>query len=173
MDITPKTKLADILTEYPHLEEIIIGLAPVFQNLRNPLLRRTVGRLASVEQAARIGNIDVNDFVNLLRRETGQPELEIKSEAPSDSLPLSTAGDPKWIGGEPQYTIDGTALLRRGEVPLTKINELLPSLSGGGYLLLITDFKPLPIIAAMEKKQRAVFHKIDPHDPNRHLTFIQ
>lgn len=173
MDITPKTKLAHILNAYPHIEEIIIGLAPVFQNLRNPLLRRTVGRLASVGQAARIGNIDVIAFVNLLRRETGQTVLETESEMPPSSPLLPTAGDPEWIRGEPQHTVDGTALLGRGEVPMAKINELLPALSAGGYLLLVTGFKPLPIIDAMEKKKRRLFYKIDPHDPSRHLTFIQ
>ncbi len=75
MEITAKTKLMDLLNEYPQLEEKIIQAAPAFKNLKNPILRRTVGQLATVEKVAQIGNLDVFTFVNLLRRETGQAEF--------------------------------------------------------------------------------------------------
>ena len=125
MEITRRSKLLDVLKAYPFLEEQIIEIAPPFKNLRNPVLRRTVGQLATVEKVAQIGNLDVVDLVNTLRRAAGQGELAETRAALS--VPAPSAGDPDWIGGDPGFTVNGTELLNQGEVPLERINELLGS----------------------------------------------
>lgn len=173
MEIAPSTRLFDLLEAYPFLEEKIIGVAPPFRNLHNPVLRRTVGKLATIERVAEIGGIDVVQFVNVLRRAAGHAELP-SPEAPRRprSIPRSAA-DPEWIAGEAEFTLDGDALLARGEVPLLVANELLAGRSSGGFLLLITTFEPTPILEALQKQGRRVFHKLDPEDARRHLTFFQ
>jgi uncharacterized protein (DUF2249 family) len=80
------------------------------------------------------------------------------------------ASDPDWIAGEPQYTVNGTELLQRGEVPLGRVNELLGKLEAGRYILLVTNFEPTPIIEAMQKQNRRVFHQ---SAGSQTLTFIQ
>lgn len=173
MDITSRSKILDVLNEYPFLEDKIIAVAPPFKNLKNPVLRRTVGRVATLEQVAQIGQLDVGQFVNALRRAAGQAE----SLPPAAARPLSLAAvrsaeAPAWIAGEPQHIIDGIAMLGRGDVPLITVNELLGTLAADRYLLLITDFPPLPIIDAMRKQDRQVYHTVHPDDPSQHLTFI-
>lgn len=173
MEITAQSKLFDVLEAYPDLETQIVKIAPPFQNLKNPILRRTVGKLATIEKVAQIGGMDVDRLVNTLRRAAGQPEL---SAAAAPQLVVEvppSAGDPLWISGQPQYTLDGTALLQRGEVPLGRVNELLGQLAPGGYLLLLTNFEPSPILEALQKQNRRVFHKLHPGDMGQHLTFIQ
>lgn len=171
MEITSRSKLFAVLQVYPHLEDIIVDIAPPFKNLRNPVLRRTVGQLATIEQVAQVGNVDVDELVNRLRRGAGLPELS--PHAPVEiSVPEVTAGDPEWISGEPQFVLNGTALLQEGEVPVQKVNELLPQLNGRGYILLVTDFEPSPIIDTMVKARRRVHHKTHPNDASQHLTYI-
>ncbi len=173
MEITSQSKLLDILEAYPQLESQIINIAPLFQNLKNPVLRRTVGKLATLEQVAQIGNMDVGQLVNTLRLAIGQAELVLET---STSLVVEiprVADDPEWIAGEPQFTIDGTNLLQRGQVPLGKVNDLLGKLGEGGFILLVTDFEPTPILDAMLKQNRLVFHKSNPTVQGQHLTFIQ
>ena len=82
MEINARSKLLDILVAYPELEEQIIKIAPPFQNLKNPVLRRTVGKLATLEKVAQIGGLDVNQLVNTLRRAVGQGELQAEPSAP-------------------------------------------------------------------------------------------
>jgi len=41
------------------------------------------------------------------------------------------------------------------------------------HLLLITDFEPTPMIDAVKMQKRETFHKVDPLDANRHLTYIR
>jgi hypothetical protein len=173
MEITSQSKLFDVLEAYPFLETQIINIAPPFQNLKNPVLRRTVGKIATLEKVAQIGGMDGDKLVNTLRQAVGQDELQAEKSA---NVPVEIprfADDPAWIAGGPQFTIDGTELLRRGEVPLGRVNELLGQLEKGKYILLLTDFEPLPILDAMQKQKREVFHRVHPDAPRQWLTFIQ
>lgn len=172
MEITGRSKLFDVLKEYPSLEEKIVNIAPAFKNLQNPVLRRTVGQLATLEKVAQIGNLDVIELVNLLRKEVGQPEIQADAKA-EFSIPEKSAEDPDWIAGEPQYIINGTEMLQRGEVPLHRVSELLGTLSQDGFILLLTDFEPTPIIDAMRKRDRIVHHKVHLNYSDQHLTFIR
>ncbi len=173
MEITPKSKIHDVITHYPPLEEEIIRTAPPFENLRNPVLRRTVARLATLEQAARIGGVNLLEWVNHLRRLVGQPALTSASDLPApDDIPPASADDPDWVQGEPQFVVDGNQLLARGEVPLNHITRLLTQLEEGRCILLITHFEPLPMIESIQKQNRKVYHKLDGQNPHRHLTYF-
>jgi hypothetical protein len=170
MEITSHSKLFDVLEAYPELEAQIVNIAPPFQNLKNPVLRRTVGRLSTIEKVAQIGGMNVGQLVNTLRRAVGQAELATEPIFAVE-IPQS-ADDPDWISGEPQFTLNGTEMLQRGEVPLGQVNELLKQLEAGRYILLVTNFKPTPIHDAVQKQNRQVFHKLHT-DGVQHLTFIQ
>jgi hypothetical protein len=172
MEITSQTKLFDLLEAYPELESQIMNIAPPFQNLKNPVLRRTVGKIATLEKVAQVGGMDAAKLVNTLRRAVGQQELGAEAAvSPIVEIPRA-ADDPDWIAGEAQFTVDGTELLRRGEVPLGRVNELLGKLEPGRFLLLLTNFEPSPMLDALQKQNRKTFHKPHPADSGQHLTFI-
>jgi hypothetical protein len=170
MEITLHSKLFDVLEVYPELEVQIINIAPPFQNLKNPVLRRTVGKIATLEKVAQIGGMDAGKLVNTLRRAVGQVELTGEAAVNLTVEIPRVADDPAWTAGEPQFTVNGTELLQRGEVPLGHVNELLGKLETGRYILLVTNFEPTPIIEAMQKQNRKVFYKTS---DGQTLTFIQ
>lgn len=172
MEINAKTKLSDLLGAYPQLEDKIIMAAPAFRNLRNPVLRKTVGKVATVENVVQIGGLDLTTFINLLRREVGQPELTRDETPVSESVHSSDNQLPEWVRGEPQFTVDGISLIAAGEVPVNKVNALLPQLEAGRYLLLITDFEPTPMLEALGKQNRKTCHTLNPDNPGQHLTYI-
>jgi len=70
--ITPKTKVYDLLAAYPELEKLLIDTIPTFSKLRNPVLRNTVAKITTLQQAAPIGNIKTEELINLLRKAVGQ-----------------------------------------------------------------------------------------------------
>ena len=172
MEINRKSKLLTVLEAYPALEEQIVHIAPAFKNLKNPVLRRTVGSLATLEQVAQMGGMNPVRLVNTLRRHVGQPEIPEETGQLTVVTVTRSAEDPAWIAGEPQFTLDGSELLERGEVPLAKVNELLGDLASGRYILLVTHFEPTPIIDNMQKQNRQVFIKKDAQNENAFLTFI-
>ena len=60
MELNAKTKINDLLNEYPFLIDFLISKSPHFKNLKNPAMRKTVGKVATLSQAAAIGKIDVD-----------------------------------------------------------------------------------------------------------------
>jgi hypothetical protein len=172
MEISHHSKLFDVLEAYPQLEAQIINIAPPFKNLKNPILRRTVGKIATLAQVAQVGGMDANKLVNTLRTAVGQQELGVQGETAVQINFSHTPEDPDWIAGEPQFTVDGMQLLARGEVPLGKVNQLLVLLETDRYILLSTNFEPTPILDAMRKQNRRVFQKTVTGDTIQYLTFI-
>ena len=67
--------MAELLEAYPQLEDVLIDLAPAFKKLKNPLLRKTIARVTSLQQAASVGEVPVEVIVNKLRGIVGQEEL--------------------------------------------------------------------------------------------------
>lgn len=69
--ITPKTRVGELLDTYPELEPVLMDLAPAFKKLQNPVIRKTVGKVATLQQAAAIGNVSLSEIINTLRLEVG------------------------------------------------------------------------------------------------------
>jgi len=76
MTLDAKTKLAELLKSYPFLLEFLAGWSPKFAKLRNPLLRNTVGKLATLDQVAAMGDIPLDRLLAAIgdevRRLTGE-----------------------------------------------------------------------------------------------------
>jgi len=64
MTIDPKTKVNDLLNQYPFLKDFLIRINPEFKMLDNPFMRKTVGRIASLNKAAMIGGMDVKKLLD-------------------------------------------------------------------------------------------------------------
>ncbi|HUJ17956.1 MAG TPA: DUF438 domain-containing protein [Nitrospirota bacterium] len=64
MTIDPKTKVNDLLNQYPFLKDFLIRINPEFKMLDNPFMRKTVGRIASLNKAAMIGGMDVRKLLD-------------------------------------------------------------------------------------------------------------
>ncbi len=70
-EITGQTKIHALLTEYPQLEDVLIAINPQFQKLKNPILRRTIGRVASLQQVAATVDVPLTQLLNKLRIAVG------------------------------------------------------------------------------------------------------
>lgn len=84
MELSSKTKVNDILSLYPFLKDYLVGLRPEFKMLDNPLMRKTVGRIASLGKAALIGGLDVRDLLDgiagEIRKQTGEKIVVVYAE---------------------------------------------------------------------------------------------
>jgi DUF438 domain-containing protein len=69
MDLSAKTKIDDLLTRYPFLEDFFIGKSPKFKNLRNPIMRKTIGKIASLEKVAAMGGLDLDALLSDIAQE--------------------------------------------------------------------------------------------------------
>lgn len=143
--ITPETKVGALLEAYPELEERLIELAPAFKKLKNPVLRRTVGKVATLAQAARVAGLNARELVTALREAAGQQPLgETSPEGPS------TSGQHAWIQSlRVVARIDAEQLLAAGTNPLQAVNAQLSSLGAGEAISVTSSFVPAPLIDAV------------------------
>jgi hypothetical protein len=155
LDITPKTKVGQLLEAYPQLEETLINIAPAFKKLRNPILRKTIARVTSLRQAAKVGSVSVAEMINRLRREASLAETHHIAHDSSDEETLR----PKWVDDSKILsTIDACPMLDAGEQPLGKVMSALNKLAQGEILVLITPFVPAPIIDKARDKGFKVWY---------------
>ena len=75
LTLTPKTTVHTLLKEYPFLLDFLAEYHPEFKKLTNPVLRRTVGRMATLDTVAEQGNVPLNrltdDIATEVERQTG------------------------------------------------------------------------------------------------------
>jgi uncharacterized protein len=80
MTLTPKTTVYTLLKEHPFLLEFLAAYHPEFKKLTNPLLRRTAGRMATLDTVAEQACVPLNqliaDIATEIERRTGKrPEV--------------------------------------------------------------------------------------------------
>lgn len=139
--ITPRTKVLELIEAYPQLEDILIQYAPAFKKLKNPVLRKTVAKIATLQQAAAIGNVNVEDLINRLRKEVGQ---DLFSGAVTTGY---TTRRPDWfdenlVGAE----FNAKEMLAAGEQPVNQVMADLNNMAEGEIYRLIAPFLPAPVV---------------------------
>ncbi|HNR68740.1 MAG TPA: DUF1858 domain-containing protein [bacterium] len=139
--ISPKTKVLQLIESYPHLEDTLIGYVPAFKKLKNPVLRKTVAKVATLQQAATIGNVKVEDLINALRKEAGQDAISLESD---DNY---TTTQPEWFDKSlVKKELDIREMLNAGEQPVNQVMAELNRLAAGDLFLVIAPFIPAPLI---------------------------
>ncbi|MBT5877363.1 MAG: DUF1858 domain-containing protein [Candidatus Latescibacteria bacterium] len=148
LEITPSVTVHALLEAYPELEEVLIGIAPPFKKLRNPFLRKSVAKVATLKHAASVGNVPLNELIDTLREAVGQalsresyPDEDYFGEQPAwfsrDNITLSI--DEENTGKENQMTL--VTIL--GDAKHVKRGEIIE---------LITTFVPAPGIEILKSK---------------------
>ena len=161
--INPETKVGALLDAYPGIEDQLISWVPAFSKLKNPILRKTVAKVATLQQAAMVGGVSVRDLVRRLREATGQ-------DATSDESPISesssaagagTHGDgavPEWVtNGTLRHSMDADALLASGEHPLASVQHAIATLGPNETIQIRSSFRPAPLIDMMREKGHRIY----------------
>ena len=167
-EITLDTKIADLLNDYDGMKDILIKINPKFKKLNNPILRRTLAKLAGVRQAAVVGGMEPMDLLNQLRVAVGQTPVETDETIKENNLNEQA---PEWINQEPKDSINANELLDREDNPLAKAFNILRKFNDGDILAIESDFKPEPLIEEFEKKGHQVYSKEIEKD--KFITYVR
>ncbi len=139
--ITPKTKIAELLESYPKLEQKIIDYAPAFKKLKNPVLRKTIAKITTLQQAAAIANISVENLINRLRKEVGQDLISGQDDAKYNEK------KPGWFNEKNvSEKFDAGEMLNAGEHPVNQVMADLNSMKSKEIYELRAPFLPAPLI---------------------------
>lgn len=152
LQITPETKVSDLLNNYPELEDKLIEIAPPFKKLKNPILRKTIAKVTTLRQASKVGGVSLAELINQLRITAGQGEIKVE-ENKKENLQK-----PGWVLEENiKITYDARIDLENGSHPIAKVTKEILTLNENEIYLLITPFLPGPLIDIVKEKGFEVF----------------
>ena len=151
LSITPQTRVGELLEAYPELEGVLVAMAPPFKRLQNPVLRRTIARVTTLERAAAVGGIPLREVILRLREAVGQPTDNLvvpdRDEAPASTEPAAWV-DPDQV----VWTVDADELLAQGEQPLGVVQRSVRELASPAIGLITSSFLPAPLIEVLERQ---------------------
>ncbi|SHE36426.1 DUF1858 domain-containing protein [Dysgonomonas macrotermitis] len=148
-DITLQTKVGEILQYYPELEDVLLSMSPAFAKLKNPILRRTVAKVASLKQVAEVGGIDAGFLISTLRKAANL----MPATTDTDGADLLTQPEPDWINIQGVTDVmDVCSVIEQGRSPMNQILSRAAQLENQQVLKLITPFVPVPIIDILKNK---------------------
>lgn len=152
--ISPKTKIGELLDAYPQLEPVLLSLSPAFQKLRNPILRRTIAKVATIQQISVVGNLPVDDIIKRLRLEVGQPATGVEISG----KPELQGEPPVWLDkNHIKFNFNATPIINSGGSPMSEVLRQSNLLASGDIMELHTPFVPAPITDMLKKKNFLVY----------------
>ncbi|MFH1892835.1 MAG: DUF1858 domain-containing protein [Candidatus Zixiibacteriota bacterium] len=167
IQIIPETRVGAMLDEYPQLEELLIQMAPAFSKLRNPVLRRTVAKVATLRQVAKVGGISIEKLINDLRTAVGQNAGSFAVREDADA----NQGTPDWVSTFTiSETYDARGDIESGTQPMGKVLGDLRKLKNNEMYELITPFSPAPLIDIAKSKGYRTFSNEE--SPGRIKTYF-
>jgi uncharacterized protein (DUF2249 family) len=148
-EITPQTRVGAILDAYPELEAVLLAYSPHFAKLKNPILRRTVAKVATLQAAAVTAGVDVAELVLHLRAQVGQTAGPVPA-AQVETPPAAAAAPPSWAARlRVVEHIDADAMLNRNDHPLGLVQRLAAALDAESMIEIASSFRPEPLIQTL------------------------
>lgn len=149
--ITFQTKVYELLEDYPQLEDILTEISPAFAKLKNPILRRTIARVTTIQQAAAVAGIEAGEVVRRLRIAAGLSDSD--AGVINASCAASESEQPDWFLPEKVIVrYDAVKTLDAGDVPMAEILRLSNSLQEGQIFEFSSPFLPTPILDMLSAK---------------------
>jgi hypothetical protein len=140
--ITPDSKLGELLERWPGLEDVLVQLSPHFRALRNPVLRRTVAKVATLRQVSSVSGVALGVLIERLRAGAGLPPVTVDDERGGASPER-----PTWaVEDAATRTHDARAAIEAGEHPLPRVMADLAALAEAEVYQLLTPFVPAPLV---------------------------
>jgi hypothetical protein len=160
VEITPSLTVHALLETYPELEEVLIGIAPPFKKLKNPFLRTSVARVATIKHISSVGGVPLDELIDKLREAVGQPKS-------TDSF-----GDQDYFGEQPDWfspdkislSLDESKVEDKDTMTLVTILKNAKKVKEGEIIELATSFLPAPGIDIMKSKGYSVWTRKERDD---------
>ncbi len=166
LPVTHTDRVSDVIARDESLVEVFVRHSSHFTKLRNRGLRRIMGRLMTIDEAARIASIPVALLVRDLNDALGiaSPATEV---AEVSAIPVSSeTGDAGLIHppNAPIVEVDVREDLRAGREPFSRIMTAVGELGDDEVLHLRAIFEPAPLFTVLAK--RGLVHESHSHAPD-------
>jgi uncharacterized protein (DUF2249 family) len=151
--ITKDMKVLDVLNKYPETLEVFIETSPHFEKLKNKFLRKALASRVTIEQAAKIANVDLKEFLIKLNKKINLTYIEPNT---MNKEQLNIAEEkPFWLKNltsEKIVEFDVRPIINSGRDPFLDIMNQIKQLKEDQVLCLINSFEPIPLYTVLQRK---------------------
>jgi len=138
----------------------LIGIAPPFKKLKNPFLRKSVAKVATMKHISSVGGVPLNDLIRKLRKAVGQSES------------MDSYSDEDYFGEQPDWfspdkislSVDEGKLEDKDKMTLVAIVKGAKNVKRGEIIELVTTFLPAPGIDVLKSKGYSVWTRKEGND---------
>jgi NitT/TauT family transport system substrate-binding protein len=171
MVILGKTKIKDALDAHPELKELLLSFSPRFEKLNNKLIFNTVGRWATFNDVARMGDLSVCVILHKLNEAIGSvAELErVFPECINVVPPPPEMEKPGWVDSVRQLVV--MDVRSREDFFFTDIMRQLGTLKPENALKVVNSFYPAPLIGMLKEEGYEFF--VETLSPEEVNLFVQ
>jgi DUF438 domain-containing protein len=78
MDINKKTKILPLIEQFPHIYNQLLKLSPKIKRLKNPIVRRTIGKNATIKDVSKLIDVDLSKILQVIEESMGKTSEEIE-----------------------------------------------------------------------------------------------
>jgi DUF438 domain-containing protein len=83
MELTENTKIDKLLKEYPFLIDFLPKLSPEYNKLKNPLMRKTFGKIVNLKTVAKIGGMETLKLISVIENEITRKTKAVTTKPPT------------------------------------------------------------------------------------------
>lgn len=149
MIVDQNTKISKVISENEKAIDAIVSINKHFRKLKNPILRKVLASRVTVKDAAKIGDVGVDEFLQKL----ADIGMEVTySEKMPESITAETPTKAFEILPEKLVKLDVRPTINSGADPFSEIMAVIKTLQGGQILKIINVFEPIPLMNVLEKK---------------------
>ena len=146
-------RVGAVLARDERLLEVFVAASPAFEKLRSAAMRKTMARLVTVEQAARIAGIDAGALVQRLN--DALDGAEPRAVDPAPVAPELLPPIPERLRALPTDRLvdcDVREELRAGVEPFRRILDAARALPATSVLRVRAIFEPAPLYAVLARQ---------------------
>lgn len=169
MKITKDIRVSEVLEVYPHLLDVIASYNPHFEKLRNKMLRLIMAPRVRLEQAARIADVNLEDFLATLNRAIGE-EPEAIGPSPEGTYQAKEGIVSERAEDQGESVFLDVRGLEPPE-PMIKVLEALNMLREGQTLIVGTHRRPMFLYPKLD--ERGYEHVTEEKGPNHFRITIR
>lgn len=149
--ITKDLKISKLLVQYPNSLNVLLNISPHFSKLQNKFLRKALAGRVTIEQAASIAGVDLNNLLNELNG-NGSATSRVSASLGDGEASEENSEFHISFNEEKIVTLDVRPILNSGKDPLQNILSKVKKLKPDEVLLIINSFEPIPLYSLLKKK---------------------
>lgn len=146
MKVSGKTKISALIKEDKSVIDVIASINSHFKKLKNPVLRKVLAPRVTIADAAKIGGVSVELFLNKLNEVGFKIDESVKPKLNENELIKKVVKKEKII------SFDVRPIIEKGQDPFKEIMEKIKNIQQNETLEIINSFEPIPLINLLKSK---------------------